>query len=109
MLLKLKQICNHPAQFLKEDGDLSGRSGKPARLTEMLEEVYAEGDRALVFTQFAEMGELLRSHLRSVFYDEPPWLYGGTSVKEREAMIQRSQATHGPTVFCYQSRRAESD
>lgn len=99
MLLKLKQICNHPAQFLKEDGDLSGRSGKLARLTEMLEEVYAEGDRALVFTQFAEMGELLRSHLRNVFHDEPLWLYGGTSVKEREAMIQRFQATHGPTVF----------
>jgi SNF2 family DNA or RNA helicase len=99
MLLKLKQICNHPAQFLKDGSELAGRSGKLARLTEMLEEVYAEDDRALVFTQFAEMGELLRQHLRDVFYDEPLWLHGGTPVKERESMIARFQATRGPTVF----------
>jgi SNF2 family DNA or RNA helicase len=99
MLLRLKQICNHPAQFLKDGSPLGGRSGKLARLVEMLEEVYAEGDRTLIFTQFAEMGELLRQHLRAVFYDEPLWLYGGTPSKEREAIIQRFQAPSGPTVF----------
>lgn len=99
MLLKLKQVCNHPAQFLKDGTTLTGRSGKLARLVEMLEEVYAAGDRALIFTQFAEMGELLRQHLRMVFYDEPLWLYGGTPVKEREALIHRFQAVKGSTVF----------
>ena len=99
MLLRLKQICNHPAQFLKDGSSLEGRSGKLARLVEMLEEVYAEGDRVLVFTQFAEMGELPRQHLRAVFYDEPLWLHGGTPIKEREAMLQRFQAPKGPTVF----------
>lgn len=99
MLLKLKQVCNHPAQFLKDGTALTGRSGKLARLVEMLEEVYAAGDRALIFTQFAEMGELLRQHLREVFYDEPLWLYGGTPVKEREALIHRFQAVKGSTVF----------
>ena len=55
-LMKLKQVCNHPAQFLGDGSALPGRSGKLARLTEMLEEVRAVRDRALVFTQFAEMG-----------------------------------------------------
>jgi SNF2 family DNA or RNA helicase len=59
-LLKLKQICNHPAQFVADGSSLPGRSGKLARLQEMLEEVLAAGDKALIFTQFAEMGTLLR-------------------------------------------------
>lgn len=99
MLMQLKQICNHPAQYLKDGSTLDGRSGKLARLTEMLEEVYAAGDRALVFTQFAEMGELLRAHLRSVYYDDPLWLHGATKIKDRENMIRRFQAEKGPTVF----------
>jgi SNF2 family DNA or RNA helicase len=99
LLMQLKQICNHPAHYLKDGSPLDGRSGKLSRLTEMLEEVYAADDRALVFTQFAEMGELLRTHLRATFYDEPLWLHGGTKVKEREDMIRRFQAERGPTVF----------
>jgi SNF2 family DNA or RNA helicase len=99
LLMQLKQICNHPAQYLKDGSSLDGRSGKLSRLTEMLEEVYAADDRALVFTQFAEMGELLRDHLRTTFYDEPLWLHGDTKVKEREDMIRRFQAERGPKVF----------
>ncbi len=99
MLMRLKQICNHPAQFLKEAAPLEDRSGKLARLTEMLEEVYAAGDRALVFTQFAEMGTLIQQHLQATFVDVPLWLHGGTPVREREAMIQRFSAPKGPTVF----------
>ena len=60
-LSKLKQVCNHPAQFLGDNSPLPGRSGKLARLTEMLEEVLEAGDRALVFTQFAEMGAMLQA------------------------------------------------
>lgn len=99
LLMQLKQICNHPAQYLKDGSSLDARSGKLSRLSEMLEEVYATDDRALVFTQFAEMGELLRDHLRIMFYDEPLWLHGGTKVKEREDMIRRFQAERGPKVF----------
>lgn len=99
LLMQLKQICNHPAQYLKDGSSLDGRSGKLARLTEMLEEVYATDDRALIFTQFAEMGELLRDHLRVIFFDEPLWLHGGTMIKEREDMIRRFQAERGPKVF----------
>jgi SNF2 family DNA or RNA helicase len=99
LLMQLKQICNHPAQYLKDGSSLDGRSGKLSRLTEMLEEAYATDDRALVFTQFAEMGELLRAHLRGIFFDEPLWLHGGTKVREREDMIRRFQAERGPKVF----------
>ncbi len=99
LLMQLKQICNHPAQYLKDGSSLDGRSGKLSRLTEMLEEIYATDDRALIFTQFAEMGELLRDHLLTKFYDEPLWLYGGTKVSEREEMIRRFQAERGPKVF----------
>lgn len=99
LLMQLKQICNHPAQYLKDGSSLDGRSGKLSRLTEMLEEVYAVDDRALIFTQFAEMGELLRAHLRAMFHDEPLWLHGGTKVKEREDMIRRFQAERGPKIF----------
>ena len=64
---KLKQVCNHPAQFLGDHSAIPGRSGKLARLTEMLEEMLTVGDRALIFTQFSEMGALLQRHLQETF------------------------------------------
>src|SRR5260370_975354 len=66
-LSKLKQVCNHPAQFLKDNSGIPDRSGKLARLTEMLEEVQEAEERALIFTQFREMGEIIRRHVQEVF------------------------------------------
>jgi SNF2 family DNA or RNA helicase len=92
LLTKLKQICNHPAQFLQESSlGLKGRSGKLQRLDEMLEEVIAEGDRALIFTQFAEWGKLLQRHLQSYLGQEALFLYGSTTKNQREAMVDRFQ------------------
>jgi SNF2 family DNA or RNA helicase len=100
MLMKLKQVCNHPAQFLADDSKLAGRSGKLARLTEMLEEVRAVRERALVFTQFAQMGRLLQSHLQEVFFDEVLFLHGGTPAKRRDEMVERFQNDpNGPLLF----------
>src|SRR6185295_11585919 len=62
-MTKLKQVCNHPSQLLRDGGRLAGRSGKLARLEEILEEVLAGGERALLFTQYAEFGGMLRAHL----------------------------------------------
>ena len=90
-LLKLKQVCNHPAQFVADGSALPGRSGKLARLEEMLEEVLAEGDKALIFTQFAEMGKLLRGYLQERFACETLFLHGGTPKKQRDIMVQRFQ------------------
>jgi SNF2 family DNA or RNA helicase len=100
MLMRLKQICNHPAQFLGDGSLLPGRSGKLARLGEMLEEVLSVGDHALVFTQFAEMGALLQAHLQELFEGEVLFLYGGTPAKQRDRMISRFQEeAHGPAIF----------
>jgi SNF2 family DNA or RNA helicase len=99
-LLKLKQICNHPAQFVADGSSLPDRSGKLARLQEMLEEVLAAGDKALIFTQFAEMGTLLRHYLQETLGCEVLFLHGGTPKKQRDMMIQRfQQERRGPPIF----------
>jgi SNF2 family DNA or RNA helicase len=98
-LSKLKQVCNHPAQFLGDRSAIPNRSGKLARLTEMLEELLDAGDKALVFTQFTEMGDIIRSHLQETFAREVLFLHGGTSRKQRDAMVQRIQSADGPPVF----------
>ncbi len=99
-LMKLKQVCNHPAQFLGDGSTLAGRSGKLARLTEMLEEVRGVRERALIFTQFAEMGTMLKSYLQETFGDEVLFLYGGTPMKARTKMIERFQDDpNGPLIF----------
>jgi superfamily II DNA or RNA helicase len=98
-LSKLKQVCNHPAQFLGDQSEIAGRSGKLARLTEMLDEVLQANDRALVFTQFTEMGDILRKHLQETFGIEVLFLHGGTSAKQRDRMVTRFQEAGGPRIF----------
>ncbi len=99
-LLKLKQICNHPAQFLGDGSELPDRSGKLARLTEMLTEALAVDDRALIFTQFATMGKMLKSYLQEAFGREVLFLHGGTPRKKRERMLERFQSDgHAPPFF----------
>ena len=101
LLVKLKQICNHPAQFLKQESlGKYRRSGKLQRLDEMLEEAIAEGDRALIFTQFAEWGKLLSRHLEHRLNTEAMFLYGSTSQQKREEMVDRFQLDpNGPKIF----------
>ena len=99
-LAKLKQVCNHPAHFLGDNSAIPGRSGKLARLTEMLEEVLEIGDRALVFSQFAEMGKLLRKHLQEVFGSEVLLLHGSVTKQGRDRMVERFQEqAGGPSIF----------
>jgi SNF2 family DNA or RNA helicase len=98
-LMRLKQVCNHPAQFLGDGSALPGRSGKLDRLGEMLEEALSVGDGALVFTQFAQMGHLLRAYLASLFGVEVLFLHGGTPQKLRDRMVTRFQAQGGPPIF----------
>ncbi len=99
-LSKVKQICNHPAQFLGDNSALPGRSGKLARLTEMLEEALEAGDKALLFSQFAEMGGLLQKHLQETFGREVLFLHGGVPKPKRDVMVERFQAEgDGPRLF----------
>jgi len=100
LLIKLKQICNHPAQYLKQATLEQHNSAKLLRLEEMLEEVLAEGDRALIFTQFAEWGKLLKPYLEKQLGREIFFLYGSTSKKQREEMIDRFQHDpQGPPIM----------
>ncbi|MEU3838502.1 DEAD/DEAH box helicase [Streptomyces sp. NPDC028635] len=99
LLTGLKQICNHPAQFLKEeDGPLAGRSGKLDLLDELLATITAEGGAALVFTQYVAMARLLQRHLseRGV---PALMLHGGTPVARREEMVQRFQDGEVPVFL----------
>jgi SNF2 family DNA or RNA helicase len=99
-LMRLKQICNHPAQFMSDGSALPRRSGKLARLEEMLEEALAAGDKALIFTQFAEMGALLRQYLQEVLECETLFLHGGTPKKQRDMMVERfQQERRGAPLF----------
>ncbi len=99
LLLRLKQIGDHPALFLGDSSALPGRSGKLARLTEMLDEALAAGDKALIFTQFATMGHLLTDHLAATFGEPPLYLYGGTPRTERDHMVAAFAAPGGPHLL----------
>lgn len=100
LLLKLKQVCNHPAHYLGQQKPLVGRSGKLSRLTAMVEEALSVDDRALIFTQFVEMGHLLKAHLEESFGGEVLFLHGGTPAAKRDQMVQAFQAEKGgPSIF----------
>jgi len=98
LLTALKQICNHPAQYLKQPGPLAGRSGKLAAFDELLDVILAGGESMLVFTQYTQMATLLQQHLdsrgiRSLF------LHGGVPVPRREEMVAQFQAGQAPVFL----------
>ncbi|HOE60933.1 MAG TPA: DEAD/DEAH box helicase [Kiritimatiellia bacterium] len=99
VLTRLKQVCNHPAHFLGQSENLARRSGKLERLVERLEEVFARGESALVFTQYAVMGKLLAHHLCRTFARETPFLHGGLTRPERDRMIRAFQNGTRPQAF----------
>jgi SNF2 family DNA or RNA helicase len=100
-LLRLKQVCNHPAHYLMDGSTLANRSGKLDLLAEMAEEAIEEGDRCLVFTQFKEMGSLLKTHLEERIGGPVLFLHGAVPQKERDNMVTTFQEAKpdGPKVF----------
>ena len=98
-LTKLTQVCNHPAQFLADRSGATGRSGKLGRLTEMIDEVLASGERALIFSRFVAMGEILQQHLQETFGTEVAFLHGAVSKVRRDLMVDRFQSPGGPRIF----------
>jgi hypothetical protein len=92
----LKQICNHPAAYTHDDGPLEGRSGKLARLEEIVENVFASGERMLIFTHFATWGERLATHLTERFGVDIDCYHGGLARGARDRMVERFQAGEGP-------------
>ena len=105
MLMKLKQVCNHPSQFLHQvttdalPGNAVERSGKMIRLVELQEEILAAGGTSLLFTQFTEMGHLLRYTLQEELGVPVLFLHGGTAVKKREVLVRQFQEEGGAPIF----------
>ncbi|HEY9638881.1 MAG TPA: DEAD/DEAH box helicase, partial [Coleofasciculaceae cyanobacterium] len=100
-LMKLKQICNHPMQFLQDDSDFTPeRSHKLSRLTEMITEAIEEGESMLIFSQFTEIGEALEKYIRHTLHYNTYYLHGGTHRNKRERMITEFQDPESePSVF----------
>jgi SNF2 family DNA or RNA helicase len=98
-MMKLKQVCNHPAHLLKDGSRLPGRSGKLARLEELADEIVEDGDKALIFTQYAEWGTILQPYL-AAHTDRPVlWLHGGLSKARRDELVERFQTSAEPMLF----------
>lgn len=100
-LMKLKQICNHPMQFLQDGSEFTPeRSHKLTRLSEMITEVMEEGESLLVFTQFTEIGEALEKYLKQTLHYNTYYIHGGTARNKREKMIAEFQDPETePSVF----------
>ena len=98
LLTVLKQICNHPAQYLHQAGPISGRSGKLAALDELLDVIVGAGDSVLVFSQFVEMCSLIETHLASL-HIPTLFLHGGVPARKREEMVASFQAGTVPVFL----------
>jgi non-specific serine/threonine protein kinase len=98
-LMRFKQICNHPDQWLGQSAYAPEESGKFARLREIAEEIASRRERCLVFTQFKEMAAPLADFLAEVFGRPGLTLHGETPVKERGKLVEAFQADNGPPFF----------
>ncbi len=99
-LTRLKQICNHPAQYAKDENPVPERSGKHSRLFEMLHEIRERGERSLVFTQYAEMGRMLQQSLVEEFMEDVFYICGSTPRKRRDEMVRLFQEDRdAPHIF----------
>ncbi len=98
-LVRFKQICNHPSQWLGDGAYAPGDSGKFARLEALAEEIALRQEKVLVFTQFREMTEPLARHLGRIFGRPGLVLHGQTPVRQRMALVERFQSDEAVPFF----------
>ena len=98
-ITNLKEICDHPSLYLKDDAEKANRSGKLARLAELTDVMLSAGDRTLIFTQYAAMGKIIKDYLQETFGTEVLFLYGGLTKDKRDALIRRFAKPNGPQIF----------
>ena len=91
-IMKFKQICNHPAQYLGQDFYAENESGKFARLAEICDTIYNKRERVLIFTQFREIIEPLKLYLEKIFQHQGLVLHGGTPAKKRKDIVDKFQS-----------------
>ena len=91
LMTALKQVCNHPRQFLKKGESGPELSGKSKRLISLVEELLEQGDKGIIFTQYQQMGDILMGMLEQQFGLQIPFLHGGVSRKHRDEMVEEFQ------------------
>ncbi|MEM9821761.1 MAG: DEAD/DEAH box helicase, partial [Bacteroidota bacterium] len=99
LITALKQICNHPAQFLKKGNRDAAFSGKGKMLVDLLKQILDNGEKTLIFTQYQEMGQLIIQMMKDYFDQEVPFLHGGVSRKKRDEMVDDFQNNRSTRVF----------
>lgn len=99
MIMALKQICNHPTQFLKNGQFDASLSGKTQLLFDTLDGIIENNEKTLLFTQFTEMGKLLQHFISQRYKTEPLFYHGGSSINQRKQMIERFQHNHADKIF----------
>ncbi|MDV8058205.1 MULTISPECIES: DEAD/DEAH box helicase [unclassified Rhodococcus (in: high G+C Gram-positive bacteria)] len=102
-LTRLKQVCNHPAHFLSDGSPVlkrgQHRSGKIGLVEDMLDSILGDNEKALLFTQFREFGELVAPYFAERFGTEVPFLHGGVSKAKRDEMVEKFQSDDGPPIM----------
>ncbi len=99
MMLALKQICNHPTQYLKDGKLVASLSGKTEMLLDLVDAIRESGEKAIIFTQFKEMGDMLQQFIAEHTGVEPMFLHGGCSIKQRKEMVDRFQNNRADRIF----------
>ncbi|WP_338874305.1 SNF2-related protein [Spirosoma sp. SC4-14] len=99
LMTALKQIGNHPYQYLKRGNNTPVLSGKATLLLNLLENIYASHEKVLIFTQYREMGELLQQFIQQSFGMQPLFLHGGTSRADRDEMVEQFQRNRSDHTF----------
>jgi SNF2 family DNA or RNA helicase len=99
MILALKQICNHPTQFLKNGKLDASLSGKLDLLYNKLDSIVESNEKVLIFSQFTEMGNMLRHFITERYKEEPLYYHGGCTLNQRKEMVDRFQTNHADKVF----------
>ncbi|MFZ6023899.1 MAG: SNF2-related protein [Bacteroidota bacterium] len=99
MILALKQICNHPAQFLKNNMLDASMSGKLALLFDKLDSIIESNEKVLIFTQFTEMGKMLQHFITERYKETPLFYHGGCTIKQRKEMVDAFQTNHADKIF----------
>lgn len=99
MILALKQICNHPAQFLKNKEWDASQSGKLALLFDKLDSIVENNEKVLIFSQFAEMGKMLQHFIEERYAQKPLFYHGGCTISQRKEMVEAFQTNHADKIF----------
>ncbi|OQY38581.1 MAG: hypothetical protein B6226_03460 [Candidatus Cloacimonetes bacterium 4572_65] len=99
LIIALKQVCNHPANYLKNDDHSYKISGKATMLVNLLEQILENNEKCLIFTQYKEMGFIIQSIIREHFKMDSLFLHGGLSRKKRDTIVQDFQNNNKDKIF----------